>query len=62
MEWTDYDNDYNDDPWLLRLVGPVIFAGGGYPSCNGLVDRASTHRDWVRGNNVKPGRIACKRR
>lgn len=24
---TDYPDDYNDDPWFLRLVGPIFLLG-----------------------------------
>lgn len=44
MEWTDYDDDYNDDPWLLRLIGPVLFTTVNHTEYYRSMDHPNPHR------------------
>lgn len=62
MEWTDYDNGYDDDPWIIRLVGPALFPTAHTAPGNRPVDSTSTHRVQRNRRTVKSGGVVCKPR
>ena len=56
MEWTDYDNDFYDDPWLLRLVGPVLFTTVNNTPHHRSLDHSHPHHNYhCRGGKQSNG-------